>query len=299
MEYRFAIMYVDAVGYPTYDWLYTANHQGCPNVEAVTTDAAAIVCAGNATDLEDIRSQIMNYYFVVGIPEETYDYRHHTWDWHDHPDPRLLHGTSEEVITDLNANFSASILTQLHEFVNDIRDDYQMPIIALEDDVPPVWESGVALEGGSLVSQGLRVYWVRYDIAAANNTVEPFNDEHHTRFLDFFQGPMEIPASTYTLARSYETSYNQMNVDKVYIDWQKKYMYFVPDEGFDRLDIVRFSLASASNDKVRLIMKVNHRDEWRTPFDSDVPGIRIRFDIQWQSGDWEDEETVLLRFSTV
>ena len=298
MDYRFVVMYVDASGYPDYDWLYTETHQGCPNVDAITTDVAALICAGHQTDLEDITSQIMNYYFVVGIPTETYDYRHHTWDWHDHPDPRLLHGTSEPVITELNGNFSAAILNQLHEFVNDLRDDYQMPIIPVDADTPPRWESGVALEGGSLVHQGLRVYWVRYDIAAEHNTVEPFNDTHHTRFFDFFQGPMQIPDADVRLTRTYETTYSQMDADKVHINWQKKYMYFIPEAGFDRLDITRFSLASASNDNARLVAKVNHRDAWIPNFESDVDGIRIRFDIQWQSGDWVDDESVNLGFST-
>ena len=295
MEYRYALMHTDSVGLPTYEWIYSVDHDGCPDVESIQLDVAAILCMAAQTDEEDIRSQILNYYFVVGIPEETYDYRHHTWNWHDHPDPRLLHHTSEEVVTDLNPNFAAAIITELHRFTNDIRDDYNIPIIPLEDDTPPIWEREVALTGGKLVHQGLRVYWIRYNIAAEHNTVEPFEDEHHTRFLPFYQGRMQIPNSDFTFQRTYETELNQMDSSKVHIDWAKKYLYVVPDAGVERSDVARFSLASASNDDVRLIAKVNHRDEYR--FSSSLSGWRIRFDIQWQSGDWDDGITLALGFS--
>ena len=281
------------------EWTRHAEHDGCPDIDDLYNPTVATLCITEQTVEGDYTSQklILNYLNNTLSNIFFANYSSYTWLWYNHPEPRLITGSLLTFnAVGLPGEVRASIVEEMREMVFDLRDDVNLPLAP--DELPPRWVQGEALPGGLLIHWGFLYFYTRYPLTAEQNIISPTNDTRHTRFLPFNQGVMQTPDADITMERVLETTYTEFDdINKVHIDWDKQYLYIVPDPEVMRLDVDRFSLFSAIGGDARLIARINHRDEWIPENLPNTVGWRLRFDIKWRSGAWDDGLELTLGFS--
>ena len=282
-----------------YQWI--RSDDGCPDIETLYNPTIATLCVSEQTVDGDYTSQVLTInYLSNGIGNIFFaNYLSQVWNWYTHPEPRLIPNSLLPFVSSgLPGDVREMIVEELRDMVNDLRDDYNLPLAPEQQ--PPRWDQGEPLEGGILIQWGFLYFYTRFPMTGEENMLSPVNDTRHTRFLPFNQGVMQTPPAQITMQRRLETDFDEMTANEIYIDWNKKYLYIVPDIAVMRLDVDRFSLFSVESEAgdIRLIANLNHRDAWVSETNPNLVGWRLRFDTQWQSGVWVNGTEMMLGFSS-
>ena len=168
---------------------------------------------------------------------------------------------------------------------------------------------GQAVSGAQIIHEDFYCYYVRYPIAAVDNTVSPTEDINRTRYRDFNGGPASLPTvpNGIEFSRSFRRQLDGVGASHVHINFNESALrsqntiFLFPGDDVTLAQLERIKIntlcyadrTSGDSGVARLIAKVINTGALGS---ERQPGRWIQFDVSWRQGQFQNNDTVKLGF---